>query len=92
MDGITTGVDSAVHGEYKPNGLLGAIDNAIEAEGSAKAGAIFDAVLMPVGDGLAGFGAGKMASAAGLRPRGAAAAVDATASAAEIPSARANVA
>ena len=59
MDGIMTGAESAIEGEYKPNGILKGIDDSINAKGSKKAGHIFDTVFIPFGDALAGYGAGK---------------------------------
>lgn len=56
MDGITTGVESAVHGEYRPNGTVGAVTNMVN--GNAKIGDYFDLGAGVVMDGIAGHGAG----------------------------------
>ena len=57
MDVITTGVDSAVHGEFKPAGLVQQSTNI--AENPADAGTWFDTGFMVVGDGLAGYAGGE---------------------------------
>ena len=53
MDLITTGVDSAVHDEFRPAGL---IQQGVDiAENPTDAGKWFDTGFMVVGDGLAGY-------------------------------------
>ncbi|PAV85736.1 hypothetical protein WR25_14784 isoform B [Diploscapter pachys] len=58
MDEITTVVDSVVHKELRPSGYVAAIENVIS---NPNAGDIFDTVLMPVFDGMAGYSAGQFA-------------------------------
>ena len=53
-DGIFTGVDSAVHGEFRPHGHVQMGHNAVT--GKMDAGSAFDWAMMPVFDGLAGRG------------------------------------
>jgi hypothetical protein len=51
MDGIITGVDSAVHGEYRPHGEIAAVTQAVK---TGDPNDIADAVLAPIADfGLA---------------------------------------
>lgn len=59
LDGATTAVDSGIHGEFRPSGYVAAVNECVNEGGCKKAGAIFDAALMPVGDGLAGYAAGQ---------------------------------
>ena len=54
MDGVTTGIDSAVHREFRPAGFVQ--QGANIAENPKDAGLWFDAGFMVVGDGLAGLG------------------------------------
>jgi hypothetical protein len=65
VDGITTGVDSLVHKEYRPNGILiegitKQITNDYNKKGESRSGDIFDMGLGLIGDGLSGYGAGKI--------------------------------
>ena len=60
MDGATTGIESAVHGKYMPNGTLASLDTAIYAEGSERAGGILGVISAPVMDGFAGRAAGNV--------------------------------
>merc|ERR1712070_236733 len=77
MDGITTGVDSAVHQEYRPAGQVAAWTRAIKNESKEDLiQGIVDIVTTPAVDGLAGYAAGEVAGAAqaaragpGLNPR-----------------------
>ena len=57
MDGVTTGIDSAVHGEFRPAELVQQGANIVE--NPTDAGTWFDIGFMVVGDGLAGLAAGK---------------------------------
>ena len=50
MDGITTGVDSAVHNEYRPSGQVAAVTNMVKGEASA--GDVFDSAAVLVFDGV----------------------------------------
>ncbi|CDW72055.1 UNKNOWN [Stylonychia lemnae] len=63
MDGITTGVDSLVHDEYKPAGIVQSCTEVyLMAEGrrdGSKSGQIFDIAFGLVGDGLSGYMSGK---------------------------------
>ncbi len=43
LDGITTGIESAVHGEYRPNGLVASVPQI--AKGKAGVGEIFNTVV-----------------------------------------------
>lgn len=61
MDGVTTGVESAIHQKFMPNGQVSTvveikkkIDN-----GENVSGAVFDATVGVVMDGVTGYGAGK---------------------------------
>ena len=56
MDGVTTGIDSAVHGEFRPAGFVQ--QGANIAENPTDAGIWFDTGFMVVGDGLTGLAAG----------------------------------
>ena len=57
MDLITTGVDSAVHDEFRPAGL---VQQGVDiAENPTDAGKWFDTGFMVVGDGLAGYAGGE---------------------------------
>ena len=58
MDGITTGVDSLVHDEYRPSGQV-AVTNMVN--GKASVGDYFDSVAGVAFDGASGYGAGKAA-------------------------------
>ena len=59
LDGITTGVDSAVHGEYRPAGQVAAVTSMIE--GNATVGDVFDSAVGVAFDGVTGYIAGKAA-------------------------------
>lgn len=63
VDGMTTGIESAVHKEYRPAGHVATATNILKGE--ANVGEVFDAAAGVGFDGLAGYGAGK----AGLRFR-----------------------
>ena len=61
MDGLTTGIDSAVHGEYRPNGQIISWTNAIKAKnGKDRAGAIVGIVTQPTIDAITGYRAVKI--------------------------------
>ena len=64
MDGITTGVDSAVHGEYRPAGNVALVTNLVEDKSSSKSGDIFDLVAGVAMDGMAGRAGGKISAKA----------------------------
>ncbi|KAI5081651.1 hypothetical protein GOP47_0001394 [Adiantum capillus-veneris] len=53
MDGLTTGIDSAVHRRFRPSGTIATVNEAIElnSEGKPIAGKIFDAVGGVITDG-----------------------------------------
>ena len=68
MDGITTGVDSAVHNEYRPSGQVAAVNDNI-VEGEANVGDVFDTAVVLVFDGASGFGTGKAAMKYKADPR-----------------------
>merc|ERR1719424_290865 len=60
MDGIITGADSAVHGEYKPHGQVAAWTAVARGEDAQSVVAgVVGGVITPVFDGLAGATAGK---------------------------------
>lgn len=56
MDGVTTGIDSAVHKEYRPSGIIAAGHNAAD---SGSSGDIFDLMVTPGFDALTGVGGAK---------------------------------
>ncbi|KAJ3286512.1 hypothetical protein HDU79_006429 [Rhizoclosmatium sp. JEL0117] len=60
MDGITTGIDSAVHKEYRPAGI---IEASTRAHQTGDANDIFSAVAIPVGDFASGAMYAKAAAA-----------------------------
>ena len=60
MDGITTGVESAVVGEFSPNGQIAAWSQVANAkDGQDVVEGVVGGVLSPVMDGVAGYGVGK---------------------------------
>lgn len=70
MDGITTGVESAIHQEFRPNGNIALVTRIAKGESQSIAGDVFDLTSGIVFDGVAGRGAGKMVQARAVRPRG----------------------
>ncbi|ORY41362.1 hypothetical protein BCR33DRAFT_826300 [Rhizoclosmatium globosum] len=64
MDGITTGIDSAVHKEYRPAGI---IEASTRAHQTGDPNDIFAAVAIPVGDFASGAMYGKTAAAKGAK-------------------------
>jgi len=61
MDGITTGVESAVKGKYTPSGQIASWTNLVNADNpQAVVGGIVQVVMTPVGDAFAGRGVGKV--------------------------------
>ena len=61
MDGITTGVESAVKGKYTPSGQIASWTNLVNADNpQAVVGGIVQVVMTPVGDAIAGRGVGKV--------------------------------
>ena len=56
MDGITTGVDSLVHGEYRPDGTVANVTALVE--NPKDPGQWYDTVTAPAFDGLTGMSAG----------------------------------
>ena len=60
MDSIITGVDSAVHKEYRPSGHIATVTKIYKGE--ATSGDIFDAAVTIVVDGMTGYYAGEAAS------------------------------
>ncbi|GMT25480.1 hypothetical protein PFISCL1PPCAC_16777, partial [Pristionchus fissidentatus] len=59
MDGLQTGISSAYHKEFRPAGSIAAMKQAIDNPTGAT---VFDAVAVPVFDGVAGYGAGQLTS------------------------------
>ena len=60
MDGITTGVESAVKGKYTPSGQIEAWTNVANASNAQEAiGSVVAGITAPIADGFAGYGAGK---------------------------------
>ena len=59
VDGLTTGIDSAVHEEFRPAGTVAAIDTLVEGKSKSVSGDIFDVVVGTVMDGMAGIAAGE---------------------------------
>ncbi|KAF8374365.1 hypothetical protein PRIPAC_80794 [Pristionchus pacificus] len=59
MDGLQTGISSAYHKEFRPAGSIAAVSQAINNPSGAT---VFDAVAVPVFDGVAGYGAGQLTS------------------------------
>jgi len=60
MDGITTGVESAIKGKYTPSGQIEAWTRVAQAKNSEeRIGGIVNGVITPVFDGLLGRAAGK---------------------------------
>ncbi|GMS96339.1 hypothetical protein PENTCL1PPCAC_18514 [Pristionchus entomophagus] len=59
MDGLQTGISSAFHKEFRPAGSIAAVKQAID---NPTGGSVFDAVAVPVFDGVAGYGAGQLTS------------------------------
>ena len=57
VDGLTTGIDSAVHREYRPAGHVANVTDLVK--NPKDPGKWIDTVTTPVFDGLAGYGAGK---------------------------------
>ena len=61
MDGITTGVESAVKGKYTPSGQIASWTNLVNAENpQAVVGGIVQVVMTPFGDAIAGRGVGNV--------------------------------
>lgn len=60
MDGITYGADKAISGKDRPTGYVAAVKKVINEPKHKKGGAVFEAAMLPVFDGLAGRGAGQM--------------------------------
>eukprot|EP00300_Choanocystis_sp_HF-7_P028415 c34014_g1_i1.p1 GENE.c34014_g1_i1~~c34014_g1_i1.p1 ORF type:complete len:378 (+),score=47.93 c34014_g1_i1:34-1167(+) len=67
MDGVTTGVESAIHRKFKPNGLV-ALSTEIATSKDNLPGNCVDLVGGVVLDGLAGLGAGRVAAHAVAKP------------------------
>ncbi|TMW57545.1 hypothetical protein Poli38472_003470 [Pythium oligandrum] len=60
MDGLTTGVDSAVHGEFRPNGQIACWAEVAKGEDAGQvARGVIGGILTPVMDGLGGYSAGR---------------------------------
>jgi len=61
MDGITTGVESAIKGEYTPSGQIEAWTKVAKARnGQEVIGGVVAGITTPLMDGLAGYGQAKM--------------------------------
>ena len=60
MDGITTGIDSAVHKEYRPSGMVAQVTEI--AKDPKDPGVWFDTMAIPVFDAMTGVSAGKGAA------------------------------
>ena len=57
MDGLTTGIDSAVHKEYRPSGMVAQVTEI--AKDPKNPGIWFDTMAIPVFDAMTGVSAGK---------------------------------
>ena len=60
MDGLTTGIDSAVHKEYRPSGMVAQVTEI--AKDPKNPGVWFDTMAIPVFDAMTGVSAGKGAA------------------------------
>ena len=60
LDGLTTGIDSAVHKEYRPSGMVSQATNIVKDP--TNPGLWFDTMAIPVFDAMAGVSAGKGAA------------------------------
>ena len=60
LDGITTGADSAIHGEYLPAGQIAVVTKIVNGE--ATAGDVFDGTVGLITDAIAGYKAGNSLS------------------------------
>ena len=60
MDGLTTGIDSAVHKEYRPSGMVAQVTEI--AKDPKNPGVWFDTMATPVFDAMTGYSAGKGAA------------------------------
>ena len=60
MDGLTTGIDSAVHNEYRPSGMVSQVTEIVKDP--TNPGLWFDTLSIPVFDGMSGVSAGKGAA------------------------------
>jgi len=67
-DALTTGVDSAVHGEYRPAGLAKHVDALANDKAESTPGAVFDLVATIAFDCLAGYGVANNTGALGDAP------------------------
>lgn len=52
MDGVCTVAESRASGSWCPRGIIQAVEKVSTEKGVAKSGAVFDAVLLPVGDAV----------------------------------------
>ncbi len=59
MDGVTTGVDSAIHDEYRPSGTVAAVTILAKGESESVSGDIFDVAFGTAMDGVAGLATGE---------------------------------
>ncbi|CAI8035286.1 Glutathione amide reductase [Geodia barretti] len=59
VDGLTTGIDSAVHEEFRPAGTVAAVNTLVEGKSKSVSGDIFDVVVGTVMDGMTGIAAGE---------------------------------
>eukprot|EP00697_Spironema_sp_BW2_P013720 gnl/Spiro4/3962_TR1973_c0_g2_i1.p1 gnl/Spiro4/3962_TR1973_c0_g2~~gnl/Spiro4/3962_TR1973_c0_g2_i1.p1 ORF type:complete len:532 (-),score=96.42 gnl/Spiro4/3962_TR1973_c0_g2_i1:100-1581(-) len=66
MDGITTAADSAVHKEYRPQGIVHMVETL--KQNPRNPGLWFDAAILPIADGTAGYAAGRLATGSMARP------------------------
>ena len=57
VDGLTTGIDSAVHDEYRPSGMVSQVTEIVKDPKNP--GLYFDTLAMPVFDAMSGISAGK---------------------------------
>ncbi|GMR59413.1 hypothetical protein PMAYCL1PPCAC_29608, partial [Pristionchus mayeri] len=57
LDGIQTGVESAIYREFRPNGSIAAVRRVVI---HPSGGTVFDALALPIFDGLGGFSAGQL--------------------------------
>ena len=59
VDALTTGIDSAVHDEFRPAGTIAAVDVLVEGKSESVSGDVFDLVVGTAMDGMSGIAAGE---------------------------------
>ena len=60
MDALTTGMDSAIHHEFRPSGTIAAVNMLVEGKSKSVSGDIFDLVVGTLLDGMAGIAGGEL--------------------------------